>query len=147
LRIVLDSTVLVRAHPASQAAGRKALMAVLDQSHTLVLSNPIIVETIRVLRYPRFQKIYALADDALFEYAQFLHEASQIVPLDQGYAAPLRDPADMDVLQTAERGDCDILCSNDSDFHDEETAAYCADRGIIVYTEATFLALMRSKQI
>jgi hypothetical protein len=47
LRIVLDATVLVRAHPRSRSVGRKLLNAVLEGSHTLLLSNEIIVETTR----------------------------------------------------------------------------------------------------
>src|SRR5207249_4202415 len=79
LRIVLDATVLVRAHPRSRSRARKALNAVLEGHHTLLLSNEIMVETTRVLRYPRLQKLYALTDDELYDYAQFLQEVSQMV--------------------------------------------------------------------
>jgi hypothetical protein len=33
-------------------------------------------------------------------------------------------------LQTAERGDADLLCSDDGDFHDAATIAFCAARDI-----------------
>jgi hypothetical protein len=33
------------------------------------------------------------------------------VVLGQPYLAPLRDPKDLDVMQTAERGDADVLCT------------------------------------
>jgi putative PIN family toxin of toxin-antitoxin system len=126
LRIVLDATVLVRAHPRSRSVGRKLLNAVLEGSHTLLLSNEIIVETTRVLRYPRLQKLHALTEDELYDYAQFLQEVCQTVVLDHPYHAPLRDPNDLDVMQTAERGDADVLCSNDGDFHDAATITFCA---------------------
>jgi predicted nucleic acid-binding protein len=96
LRIVFDVTVLVRAHPRSRSAGRKVLYAALNGRHTLLLSNEIIVETTRVLRYPRLQKLYALTDEEIYDYAQFLQQIGQTVILGQPYHAPLRDPNDLD---------------------------------------------------
>ena len=140
MRIVLDATVLVRAHPRSRSAGRKVLNAVLEGHHPLLLSNELIAETTRVLRYPRLQKLYALTENELYDYAQFLQEVCQKVVLDQPYHAPLRDPNDLDVMQTAERGEADVLCSNDGDFHDASMIAFCAARGIDVCHEAALLA-------
>jgi len=140
LRIVLDATVLVRAHPRSHSTGRKLLNALLEGRHTLLLSNEIIVETIKVLRYPRLQKLNALAEDELYDYAQFLQEVCQRVVIQYPYHAPLRDPNDPDVMQTAERGEADTLCSKDRDFHEAGIVAFCAARGIEVCTEAALLA-------
>jgi predicted nuclease of predicted toxin-antitoxin system len=51
--------------------------------------------------------------------------------LDQRYQSPLlRDPNDLDVMQTAERGEADILCSNDSDFHEPGIVLSYAALGI-----------------
>jgi putative PIN family toxin of toxin-antitoxin system len=140
LRIVLDATVLVRAHPRSRSAGRKALRAVIDRRHTLLLSNEIIVETTKVLRYPRLQRLHALTEDELYDYVQFLQNVSETVILDRPYHAPLRDPNDLDVMQTAEHGEADVLCSNDGDFHEPGIIAYCAARGIHAWGEAVLLA-------
>jgi putative PIN family toxin of toxin-antitoxin system len=142
LRIVLDATVLVRAHPRSSSAGRKVLAAVLDGRHTLLLSNAIIAETTKVLRYPRLQKLHALTDDQLYDYAQFLQDVSETVVINAAHHAPLRDANDLAVMQTAERGDADILCSNDGDFHEAGILGYCAARGIEVCNEKSLLARM-----
>jgi hypothetical protein len=56
----------------------------------LLLSNAIIAETTKVLRYPRLQKIPALTDDQLYEYAQFLQDVSETVLVNAAYHAPLR---------------------------------------------------------
>jgi putative PIN family toxin of toxin-antitoxin system len=122
--------------------GRKVLNALLEGRHTLLLSNEIIVETTRVLRYPRLQKLYALTEDELYDYAQFLQQVCQRVVLDQPYHAPLRDPNDLNVMQTAERGDADVLCSNDGDFHEAGIIAFCSARGIAVCDEAALLPLL-----
>ena len=54
-----------------------------------------------------------------------------MVVLGPSHHAPLRDANDLDVMQTAERGDADVLCSNDGDFHEAGIVAYCATRGIL----------------
>jgi len=59
--------------------GRKLLTALLEARLTLVLSNEMLVEIIRVLRYPRLQKLHALTDDQLYDYAQFLKEVADVV--------------------------------------------------------------------
>ena len=76
----------------------------LRRGHWLVLSNEILAEVTRVLRYPRFQALYGLADEDLLQYTQFLQSVSHLVVLDPNYHAPLRDPTDLVVMQTAERG-------------------------------------------
>jgi hypothetical protein len=42
----------------------------------------------------------------------------------------MRDPNDTDVLQTAERGEADILYTHDGDFYDDAVLSFCATRGI-----------------
>ena len=59
--------------------------------------------------------------------------------LDPHYRAPLRDSNDLIVLQTAERGEADILCTDDGDFFDPTILSYCAARGIEVCDELTLL--------
>jgi len=116
------------------------LNAVLAGRHTLLLSNEIIIETTGVLRYPRLQKLYAMTEEEIYDYAQFLQNVCQTVILDHPYHAPLRDLNDLDVMQTAERGGADVLCSNDGDFHDPGIVRFCAARGIGVCHEAALLA-------
>lgn len=140
MKIVLDTTVLVRAHNRSGALARRVLHEICQRNHTLVLSNEIINETARVLRYPYFQDLYALSEAEIFEYSQFLQSISDIVLLDPGYnAAVLRDPTDAHILQTAEQSEADILCTFDSDFFDAAVISYCTTRGIQVCTERSLL--------
>jgi putative PIN family toxin of toxin-antitoxin system len=111
----------------------------LRAGHDLITSNELLAEVTKVLRYPRFQALYRLTEADLFEYAQFLQSVSHVVILDSQYRAPLRDPNDLIVLQTAERGEADILCTHDADFYDPTILSYCAARGIEVWDESTLL--------
>ena len=148
MKIVPDSTVLIRAHNRSKAMARRLLHDILEHGHRLVLSNEMIAEVTRVLRYPHFQNLYGLTDGDLLEYAQFLQNVSDIVVLDLHYRAPfMRDPNDIDVMQTAERGEADILCTHDGDFYDEAVLSFCATRGIEVCTEKTLMARLAERYI
>jgi putative PIN family toxin of toxin-antitoxin system len=141
LKIVTDATVLIRAHKQSRALARRLLHEILERGHRLVLSNEMIAETVKVLRYPRFQDLYGLTEADLLEYTQYLQSAADIVVLDPQYSAPaLRDPRDAHVLQTAERGEADVLCTHDGDFYEEGVLSFCISRGIEVCTETTLLA-------
>ena len=141
MKIVTDATVLIRAHKRSRGLARRLLHEILERDHRLVLSNEMIAAAAKVLRYPRFKDLDSLTEADLLEYTQYLQNAADIVILDPQYSAPvLRDPQDTHVLQTAERGEADVLCTNDGDFHDEGVLAFCLSRGIEVCTEATLLA-------
>lgn len=135
----MDTTVLIRAHGRSQGLARRLFVELLKDPHRLVLSNEIIAEITRVLRYPRFQTLYGLSDFDLLEYSQFLQSVSDLVILDTRYSAPLRDPNDLIVLQTADRGEADALCTSDGDFYDPAVIAFCAARGIEVCDEISLL--------
>jgi putative PIN family toxin of toxin-antitoxin system len=142
VKIVLDATVLIRAHNRSKALARRLLHEILERGYRLVLSNEMISEAVRVLRYRNFQSLYGLTDADLLDYAQFLQSVSDVVILEPHYRAPfLRDPNDTDVLQTAERGEADILCTHDRDFYEDAAVlSFCATRGIEVCTEKTLMA-------
>jgi putative PIN family toxin of toxin-antitoxin system len=139
LRVVLDTTTLVRAHGRRSTQARRLFDELLNSGHHLITSNEILAEVTKVLRYPRFQALYSLTDLDLLNYTQLLQSVSQVVILGPYYQAPLRDSNDLTVLQTAERGEADILCTHDRDFYDQTILSYCAARGIEVCDELTLL--------
>jgi len=113
LRVVLDTNALIRAHGRTSTQARILLEELLRADHELITSNELLAEVTKVLRYPRFQALYGLSEADLLDYTQLLQSVSQVVILDSSYRAPLRDPNDLIVLQTAERGEADILCTNE----------------------------------
>jgi putative PIN family toxin of toxin-antitoxin system len=122
------------------------LIELLRRGHRLILSNEILAETTRVLRYPRFQALYGLTEDDLLAYVQFLQSVSHLVVLEPDYHAPVRDSQDLIVLQTAEHGDADILCTHDADFYEPAVLLYCTVRGIEVCNERTLISRMVSSR-
>lgn len=99
----------------------------------------MLAEMSRVLRYPKFQRLYGFSDSELFQYCQSLQSVSDMAVLDAAYVAPVRDANDLAVLQTAERGRANVLCTSDRDFHDPPVIAFCAARGIEILDEVTLL--------
>ena len=109
MRVVLDTNALIRAHGRASTRARRILEELAQGGHDLILSNEMLAEATKVLRYPRFQALYGLTDADFLDYTQFLQSISHLVALDPQYRAPLHDPNDLIAIQTAERGEADIL--------------------------------------
>ncbi len=144
MKIVLDTTILVRAHERSHGLARELLLKVVGSNHALLLSNKILHELARVLRYPRLQAFYGLTENLVFDYVNFLRGASEIVDLNPIVAAPIRDVNDIIVMQTAIIGEADVLCTSDGDFFDETAREYLDKLGIVVLDDISLMHRLRS---
>ena len=116
MKIVLDTTILVRANEHTHGLARELLVKIVESEHRLLLSNEMLHELARVLRYPRLQQFYGLTDDLVFDYVRFLRQSTEIVILNPLVIAPIRDVNDIIVMQTAIIGEADTLCTKDEDF-------------------------------
>ena len=61
MKIVLDTTILVRATERSHGLARELLTNIVEGEHRL-LSNEMLHELARVLRYPRLRDFYGLTE-------------------------------------------------------------------------------------
>jgi putative PIN family toxin of toxin-antitoxin system len=122
VRIVLDTSILVRATEKSHGPARDLLVNIVTREHTLVLSNEILFEVARVLRYPRLQALYGLSEGRVYEFVESLREVAEIVALSPMLALPSRDVNDIFVLQTAIMGEADVLCTRDDAFYSSPAA-------------------------
>lgn len=140
MRIVLDSNIIVRAFAKSGGLASKLLLAILGGEHTLILSNEMLSEVSRVLRYPRLMTAHGKSEEAVYEFVGWLRDAAEIVPLNPLTHAPTRDRNDILVLQTVLRGEADVLCTLDRDFFEPPASIFLAGYGIEVLTD---VGLMR----
>jgi predicted nucleic acid-binding protein len=62
VRVVLDTTILVRAGASPHGLVRDLLLAIITAKHPLILSNEMLYELAKVLRYPRVMAIYGLQE-------------------------------------------------------------------------------------
>ena len=144
MRIVLDTAILVRATESSHGIARDLLLKIVTSKHNLVLSNEILYELARVLRYPRLQRVYRLSETRVYEFIGFLREVSEIVRLSPVFNLPIRDVNDLIVVQTAVIGEANVLCTKDGDFYDPLTTGFLDKVGISVMDDVSLLQRLRS---
>jgi len=139
VRTVLDRNILVRAFAKSSGLASELLLAILAGDHTLILSNEMLSEVSRVLRYPRLVAAHGKSEEAIYEFVGWLRDRAEIVPLNPLPHAPIRDRNDIFVLQTALRGEADALCTLDRDFFEPPASIFLAGYGIDVLTDVELM--------
>jgi len=144
VKIVLDTTILVRANERSQGLARELLTNIVESEHRLLLSNEMLHELAKVLRYPRLREFYGLTEDMVFEYVKFLRRCSEIVTLDPLLIVPIRDVNDIIVMQTAIIGEADILCTKDEDFFEDPASEYLRKMEVAVLDDITLMHRLRA---
>lgn len=144
MKIVLDTSILVRANEHSVGPARELLIGIIHSEHRLILSNEMLHELARVLRYPRLQKFYNLPESLIYDYIAFLRHSSEIVLLNPLVTAPIRDVNDVIVMQTAIIGEADILCTKDMDFFEKPAGEYLNKMGITVMDDTALMKRLRS---
>jgi putative PIN family toxin of toxin-antitoxin system len=144
VKIVLDNTILVRAHERAHGLGRELLTSLVESKHTLLLSEEILHELARVLRYPRLKELFGLTEELVFNYLAVLRRSAEIVTLNPLLTTPIRDVNDVIVVQTAILGEADILCTHDEDFFQEAIVQYLSKHGINVLDDKALMARLRS---
>jgi putative PIN family toxin of toxin-antitoxin system len=143
VKIVLDTTILVRANESSSGLARELLTKIVESNHTLLLSNEMLHELAKVLRYPRLQKFYNLTEKLVFDYVNFLRESSEMVTLHPLVIAPIRDVNDVIVMQTAIIGEADVSCTTDEDFFERPASEYLKTMGIAVLDDISLIHRLR----
>jgi len=144
VKIVLDTTILVRANGHSFGLARDLLTNIVESEHSLLLSNEMLHELARVLRYSRLQAFFNLSETQVFNYVSLLRQSSEIITLDPLVVAPIRDANDVIVMQTAIIGEADVLCTNDDDFFAEPASDYLRKMGIVVLSDISLMRRLRS---
>ena len=76
MRVVLDTTILVRASVSPHGLARDLLLAIITTKHPLILSNEMLHELAKVLRYPRVMAIHALPETQIYSFVEFLRETA-----------------------------------------------------------------------
>jgi putative PIN family toxin of toxin-antitoxin system len=144
VKIVLDTNILVRANEHSHGLARELLINIIESKHTLLLSDEMLHEVAKVLRYPRLQAFYGLSEKRVYDYMAFLRRASDIVPLNPLLSTPIRDVNDIIVMQTAIIGEADILCTRDEDFFEDPAGEFLSSLGIAVLDDIALIHRLRS---
>lgn len=113
MRIVLDTNVLARSLPRRGSAAEAVLLSTLASPHVLVLSEFLLAELARVLRYERMRQIHGLPEGDLVAFVDFLRDAAELVdvPAAAADAVVLADPNDDPIIATAVLGRADVIAT------------------------------------
>ena len=91
MRIVLDTAILVRAHDGAKGLARDLLLRIIESDRVLLISDEMLYELAKVLRYPRMLALHGLSEGRIYDYIGFLREATEIVQLNPLLITPIRD--------------------------------------------------------
>jgi putative PIN family toxin of toxin-antitoxin system len=135
VRVVLDTNVIISRYLTPH--GRVARIVDLWEASAfdLVVSEAILGEYSRVLRYPRHRRVHQLTDLQLLEIDEASREFAEIVIPDQVPAVIEQDPDDHHFLALSAESNADALVTGDP--HLLELGSY---RGIPMLRPADFLA-------
>ena len=145
MRIVLDTNILVRANPKTSPEGlaRELLRRAAYGPATLLVSEPLLAELERVLRYPRLQARWPLSDADIADYLKFLRGVAAFVELEEGWAVVPDDPDDDPIVQTAVIGRADVLCTRDPHFSHPVVRALCGAYGVRIVSDTALMKELR----
>ena len=146
MKVTLDTTILVRAFLDTRGPAQRLLLQILETGHPLVLSNEILAETARVLRYPRLRDRHGMPEGRIYDYVMLLTSVATMVRPDPLLFAPIRDVNDIVVIQTAVAGGAEVICTTDEDFFAHPACEFLRSFGIRTMTDGELLAELRAQQ-
>jgi uncharacterized protein len=139
VRIVVDSSILVSAFLKPNGLAGRMLLAIIDRGHSLLISNEILHEVARVLRYPRMIELHGEDEGAVYDFVGSLRIVGEGIALDVLVQVPIRDENDIFIVQIALSGGAEILCTGDRDFFEPPALNFLESRGIEVLTDAQLM--------
>ena len=147
MRVVLDTNVLARGISA-RAGPVHALRASLHLPHQHVVSDLLIDELARMLRYPRLLALHRRTDAQIDQYVADVRKFAVMVNL---ASLPIpkvvpNDPSDDVVIATAIAGHAERIVTRDKHLRTPDVRAYCAAFGVSILDDLEFLAELRGQQ-
>ena len=76
-----------------------------------------------------------MSESRIYDYVMFLQSVATMVRPDPTLVAPIRDPNDIVVLQTAIIGGAEAICTTDEDFFHTPALAFLKSISILVFTD------------
>ena len=145
MRIVLDTNVLVRAVPTRDSPATQVLNLATQSPHILIVSEFILAELARAMRYERVRRIHGFDDPTIDKFVGLIRDQAVVVGLPA--AAPdavvLNDPDDDPIVATAILGQAEVLCTLDRHLRTPSVAAYCAQFRIRIVSDTELLTDLR----
>ncbi|MEO6044276.1 MAG: putative toxin-antitoxin system toxin component, PIN family [Tepidiformaceae bacterium] len=136
MRVVLDTNVLVSGLISPAGSPAEIHQAWRRGDFELVTAEPLLLELVEVLSYPRIRKRLHWSDGQLSDFAE-LYRATAILVTPAQALVVARDPDDDRVLEAAQAGHADFIVSGDRDLLDLREFV-----GIPILTPTGFLTML-----
>ncbi|MBN1292918.1 MAG: putative toxin-antitoxin system toxin component, PIN family [Candidatus Latescibacteria bacterium] len=143
MRIVLDTNVLVSAILSPRSISAQIIRLVLDDTVTLAISQDILDEVYRVIRYPKLVRLMKKHDVTPEEVDSIIKRLSRIAVVTPGELKldVIRDdPSDNKFLACTVESEANFIVSGDH--HLTELREF---QGIPIVNPATFLSIVRNE--
>lgn len=121
MKIVLDTNVLISGMLLPKSVPGQIVQAWRKAQYTLVVSEKMLEEIERVLKYPKIQRRLNWSVEQTERYISLLRFYTDVVSIAETLEAlppdVLRDPNDVPILATLLAGSADWLVTGDDDLH------------------------------
>jgi hypothetical protein len=142
MRVVLDANVFVSALMNRQGSPRRILVGWEEDQFDVLVSEPIIAELGRVLRYPRIVRRHRQSEAAIEHFLGMLASQAVMVATTAQLHVVQNDESDNRYLECAVAGDAEYLVSGDRDLLDLGEF-----QGVVILPPAAFVALLESGRL
>ena len=122
---------------------RDLLLRLIESDHVLLISDAMLYELAKVLRYPRMLALHGLSESRIYDYIGFLRRTTEVIRPNPLLVTPIRDINDTVVMQTAIIGEADVLCTRDQDFFEPPAEPFLRRAGIAVLDEIALMQRLR----
>lgn len=122
---------------------RDLLLRLIESDHVLLISDAMLYELAKVLRYPRMLALHGLSESRIYDYIGFLRRTTEVIRPNPLLVTPIRDINDTVVMQTAIIGEADVLCTRDQDFFEPPAEPFLRRAGIAVLDDIALMQRLR----
>ncbi len=141
IRAVLDANVVVSAILSPKGIPAKILTAWRAEEFSVVVSEAIVSEIGRVLRYPKIKRHHRWPEKQMLTFLEDLAHLSVFTPGNLSLSVIADDPADNRYLEAGLEGESDYLVSGD-----EHLLGLGAYQGIQIIRPRDFLTALKERQ-
>lgn len=139
MKVVLDANVYISALLSKRGAPKQIIDLWREEAFELLISEEILDEVARVLRYPRVAELHKLSQSEQEEFLTLLRDETKLIkPKHRLSASP--DETDNRYLECAVEGSAEVLVTGDKQ-HLLPIKEY---EGIAVISPAAFLMLLQA---
>ncbi|MGO8750022.1 MAG: putative toxin-antitoxin system toxin component, PIN family [Thermoguttaceae bacterium] len=148
MRVLLDSNVLARAFYSVGGPAEECVRRLSNAPHVLVVSQFLLDELSRVLRYPRLHRVHGFDDREIERVVAALESAAARVQTREENLVPIvpHDPDDDPIVAAAIAGGADILCTRNRHLYHEVVVAYCRQHAVEILDDIELLARLRKME-